>query len=593
MVNKYFKYFSFFYKNIGNRMFVSIILNFFVGILDGFGLVMFLPLLQYAEDTDMASSTEMGDLNFLLEGFELVGFEINIYSVLGVLLVFFLLKGLVKYIETYYRSIVQNEFITDIRLKAVSHLSNFNYKTFSRTDQGWIINTLSGEIVKVAAASNSYFLMLQSVIMIIVYSFLAFLANPQFSGLVIVGGILSNFVFNYFNKKTLIASRNITREGNAFQGYLTQKVSFFKYLKATGTMGIFSEKIRERLLNINSNNIKIGHYFAVLNSLREPLVMLVVVMVILFSVGFLDLSMGLIVLSLLFFYRALTFLMSFQTFYNSFLTSGGALENLHLYFDTLEMGKDVSDGGLVFSEFQSGITVNSVSFSYGEKNVLKDINITIPKNTSIAFVGESGSGKTTLTNLICGLMPYEMGTIKIDGIELSNFDIVSYQKRIGYITQEPVIFSDTFFNNVTMWAEKNSENLSKFWTAVQKSNIASYIKESDLREDTDLGDNGVMLSGGQKQRVSIARELFKSVDILIMDEATSALDSETEKVIQENIESLKGEYTLIVIAHRLSTIKNLDQVALFSGGRLLGVNNFESLMEESPKFSGMVQLQSF
>jgi len=592
MWDKYFKYFAFFYKNIGNKMFLMVGLNFLVGVLDGFGLVMFLPLLQYAEDSDMASSTEMGDLNFLLEGFEFVGVEITIYSVLGVLLVFFLLKGLVKYIETNYRSIVQNEFITSIRLEAVNHLANYNYKAFSKTDQGWIINTLTGEIGKISSASNSYFLMLQSIIMILVYSVLAFLANPQFSILVIIGGISSNFVFNYFNKKTLIASRNITREGNAFQGYLSQKVTFFKYLKATGSMDVFSSKIKQKLLNINKNNIKIGHYFAILNSLREPLVMLVVVLVILISVGFLDLSMGLIILSLLFFYRALTFLMSFQTYYNSLLTSGGALENLDLYFQKFTEGRDGLNGGVKFTSFDSQIAIESLCFSYDKKNVLENVTLSIPKNSSIAFVGESGSGKTTLTNLICGLMPYEKGTIKIDGIELSNFDIVSYQKRIGYITQEPVIFSDTFFNNVTFWAVKNEHNLLKFWNAVEKANIASYIKECENLEDTDLGDSGSMLSGGQKQRVSIARELFKSVDILIMDEATSALDSETEKVIQENIESLKGEYTLIVIAHRLSTIKNLDQVALFSKGRIIGIDNFQKLVSASPKFMEMINLQS-
>jgi subfamily B ATP-binding cassette protein MsbA len=153
----------------------------------------------------------------------------------------------------------------------------------------------------------------------------------------------------------------------------------------------------------------------------------------------------------------------------------------------------------------------------------------------------------------------------------------SFQNRIGYITQEAIVFDDTIFNNITLWDEPNPKNLEKFWNSLKGAAIADFVNELSEKENTRLGNNGVMISGGQKQRMSIARELYKDIDILIMDEATSALDSETEKAIQENIDKLKGKYTIVIVAHRLSTIKNADQIVLMDKGQILEVGDFETL----------------
>src|SRR5690606_1881132 len=161
-----------------------------------------------------------------------------------------------------------------------------------------------------------------------------------------------------------------------------------------------------------------------------------------------------------------------------------------------------------------------------------------PRNETIALVGESGSGKTTLMNLITGLLHPTNGRIQVDGIDLTEYNLHSYRSRIGYITQEPVIFDDTVFNNVSLWAEPTENNRQLCWEALEKANINTVVKELPEELNTKLGMNGISLSGGQKQRISIARELYKNVGILIMDEATSSLDTETEKRIQQNIDQL-------------------------------------------------------
>lgn len=591
-IKGYFTHFGFFYNHLRYRIFLTMGLNISVGLLDGFGLVMFLPLLQMVDGNETGSSEDLGGLGFIIDGIENLGFQINLKTVLIFILAFFSLKGVAKFIESYYRIIVQNYFVKILRLKSINYLKNFRYKAFVEANSGRIQNTLSGEINRVSGASNSYFMALQGGVMVIVYSVLAFMANPQFALMVFIGGIISNSLFGFINRATINASRKVTQEGHDFQGLLIQKITFFKYLKATGLIESYSKKLEEIVENINASNIKMGYYGSILVATREPLVMAIVVSVILIQILVFGQNIALIILSLLFFYRALTFLMSLQSFYNTFLTNAGSLENLESFLDELQSQKELPQGQKEIV-FQDSIQLENVSFSYKELPVLKNINLSINKNQTFAFVGESGSGKTTLVNLICGLISPTEGELKIDGTPLQKINLSSYQNKIGYITQEPVIFSDTVYNNVTFWAAKTPENMEKFWSVLKNASIADFVKELPAGEESQLGSNGILVSGGQKQRISIARELYKDIDILMMDEATSALDSETEKIIQENIEMLKGKLTILIVAHRLATIKNADRIVLISKGVLTAIADFENLIKQSTVFKKMVELQEF
>ena len=162
---------------------------------------------------------------------------------------------------------------------------------------------------------------------------------------------------------------------------------------------------------------------------------------------------------------------------------------------------------------------------------------------------------------------------------------------MGYITQDPVIFNDTIFNNVTLWDEPNAVNIQRFHSVLEKAAIDSFVLEQPLGANTILGNDGVNLSGGQKQRISIARELYKDIEFLIMDEATSALDSETERAIQESIDALKGFYTIFIVAHRLSTIRNADRIVVMNKGEIQQIGSYEELINSSVLFKKMIELQ--
>jgi ABC-type multidrug transport system fused ATPase/permease subunit len=590
VIDKSFKYLKYFHKHLGHRILVAIVLSSIVGLLDGLGLAMFLPLLQLADGDATVDSDGMGNLSFLTDGISALGIDLTIFSVLVVILVFFALKGLVRFGSSYYRVKIKFFFVSRLRFNCIDLLSKYEYKSFVTSDSGLIQNTLSGEVGRVVEAFMAYFGTIQNLVLVMVYVGLAFLANPQFAILVAVGGVITNLVFRGIYSKTKDFSSRITTQNHHFQGLLIQQVGFFKYLKAAGGIMPYALRLKKSVVDIEESNKVVGVLGAFLEALREPLIVIVVVAVIIVQMFFFEQSIALIILSLLFFYRSMTYLMLVQVQWNTFLSASGAVDNMERFVEELSAHQQ-ADGNLTIDKVTSDIQFNSVNFSYGKTKVINDLELTIARNETIAFVGESGSGKSTIINLLSGLLVPDTGSVLINGLDLRQLQVASFQRRIGYITQEPVIFSDNVFNNVTFWAEPTPQNIERFNDALKKAAIYDYVQELSDKELTLLGTNGITMSGGQKQRISIARELYKDIDILIMDEATSALDSETEKVIQENIDRMKGKYTIIIVAHRLSTIKNADKIVILKEGCIEKVGSFDALLNESKVFKRMVELQ--
>ncbi len=590
IITRNFEHFAYFYRYLRYRVFIVVGLSIFVGVLDGFGLSMFLPMLQLANDAETVDPEGLGNLRFIVDFMQAIGLSLNLLSVLLILCMFFLLKGFFTYFSNAYIVITQQFFIRKIRIRMLKALNRLTYKFFITSDVGRIQNTMSGEVDRVARSFTSYFKSFEQGILVVVYMSFAFFVDAKFALLVCLGGGLTSFIYKKIYNSTKGASRVLTRDAHDFQSLIIQHVAHFKYLKATGLQHIFGDKLITKLLELEKSNKRIGILNAIATGAREPLLIFVVAAVILVQTKLLGSDLAPILVSLLFFYRALTALLGMQNAWNYFLANSGSIENMKAFQVELQKGNE-SEGGKPFEKFAKSIELENISLSYGDTKVLKDISLQINKNETIAFAGESGSGKTTLVNIIAGLLPPDSGTMSIDGTGREQLNINSFQKRIGYITQDPVIFNDTIFNNVTFWAKPNPENINRFHEAIRKAAIDDFIESLPEKEDTLLGNNGINLSGGQKQRISIARELYKEIDILILDEATSALDSETERSIQENIEALKGHYTVLIVAHRLSTIRHADRIVFMRKGKVSESGNFADLIEKVPHFKRMVELQ--
>ena len=592
MLKKRLKDALYFYAQLRMKLVISLVIGLVGTVLEGFGLAMFLPLLGLTEGRGEINAEELGSLKFVVDGLENANIPLNLQNVLLVIILFFLLKGAFKYIQGVYDVKVREDFIRDIRLKGLSRLNEISFTSFINLDTGRIQNTLSNEITKLAQAFRSYLITVHGVIIVVVYVTLAAVMNPKFVLLVVLSAALSNWLYRFINKLTRDESEKLPGLSDTYHRLLTQYLYHYKYLKATASVHKYSQKLNSYISDMASGNKKIGVFGAIIAATKEPLVILFISLAIAVEVLYFGSKISTIFLSLLFFYRSLTYLTGVQSNWNSFIAQAGALEAVQTLIKQLGDHKDMESGQLEM-ELSDKVQFNSLSFAYthGER-VLKDVSIEIPALQTIALVGASGSGKTTIANMVAGLFPAASSGLQVDGHDFQKMNRQSWQSRLGYITQEPVIFSDTIFNNVTFWDDQTPENTDQFWRCLKMAAIDDFVQNLPDKADAMLGANGINLSGGQKQRISIARELYKDVNILILDEATSALDSESEHAIQKNIDSLQGQVTMILIAHRLSTIKKADKVVLLSHGEVVNTGTFDWLVQNEPSFSRMVELQA-
>jgi ATP-binding cassette subfamily C protein len=208
-----------------------------------------------------------------------------------------------------------------------------------------------------------------------------------------------------------------------------------------------------------------------------------------------------------------------------------------------------------------------------------------------AIVGKSGAGKSTLIDLIMGLVKSESGRILIDGIPLTEEQLLNWRSSIGYVSQDPFLFHTSIRENLRLVDPDASEE--QMWRALQFSSSASFVRKLPQGLDTIIGDRGIRLSGGERQRLVLARTMLRNPSVLVLDEATSALDSENEQQIHEALERLKGHVTIIVIAHRLSTIRTADRVIVLEEGRVIQEGGYQQLsMDSSGTFSKLLHMQA-
>lgn len=258
-------------------------------------------------------------------------------------------------------------------------------------------------------------------------------------------------------------------------------------------------------------------------------------------------------------------------------------------FEILEEEPKIIDNEnkILFQYFSDNITFENVDFKYkdSDEKILKNINFTVKKGETMAFVGNSGGGKSTLVNLIPRFFDVSNGAIKIDGVNIKDYDVKSLRKNIGIVPQETFLFSGTILQNIKYG--KRDATFEEIKEAAKKANAHEFIKKLEDGYNTEIGERGVKLSGGQKQRIAIARAILENPQILILDEATSALDNESEKLVQDALEKLMENKTTFVIAHRLTTIENSDKIVVLQQGEIKETGTHAELLEKNGLYKSL------
>ena len=278
------------------------------------------------------------------------------------------------------------------------------------------------------------------------------------------------------------------------------------------------------------------------------------------------------------------------------------LSQIHLRFQTAAPGGDrvfeILDREIKITDSPQAeelnipihtIELNGVSFGYDDKLVIDDIDLKVESGTCVAFVGSSGSGKSTLVNLVPRFYDVLHGSVKINGQDVRDLKVESLRSQIGVVTQDTILFNRTIAENISYGVP--SATIDEIIEAAKRANAHSFIQKMQLGYDTVIGERGALLSGGMAQRITIARALLKNPPILILDEATSALDTESERLVQEALNELMKDRTVLVIAHRLSTITNADHIVVLDQGRIIEQGVHEDLLEKNGKYRYFYELQ--
>ena len=287
-----------------------------------------------------------------------------------------------------------------------------------------------------------------------------------------------------------------------------------------------------------------------------------------------SLSAELFITYIALFTQIITPIQNLSSAFSEYKRGEAAMDRIREFLDIEDVVEDRSDA-IPVDDFRNAIELQGLRFAYADTEVLHGIDLSIRKGESVAFVGHSGSGKSTLVDLLMRFYDPTGGVIKMDGVSVDRFRVKEYRSLFALVSQDVVLFHDTIYNNITLGRESTMEEVVE---AAKTANIYDFIISLPDGFNHVVGDRGTALSGGQRQRVSIARAVLRKARILVLDEATSAMDTESERLVQQSVETLSKQCTVVTVAHRLSTIQHADRICVLDDGRIVESGTHEELM---------------
>lgn len=588
------RHFRVFQGYLGGRMYVVFGLALLATIAESFGIMMLMPLFQALAGTGDEQVTGIGRvLNDVLSALGLSG---SVVAVLLLVAVFFVFKALFIFSEAVYRAFLNGALMRELMGRMFEDYGRMRLEYYVSRDTGHFINVINVQIFGALRVFNHMISLGTTVVTATVYVGVAMLVAWRFGLMALVLGGALFFAFRRLN----VYVRGISRVTSEEHGYLSklmiQALQSFKYLASTAK----GERVRRGTLNsihrLTGYEIRKGIADAFTHSIREPLAVTAILVIVLLQVVWLKQPLAPMMVSIVLFYRGLNELLTIQHAWQGVLGSVGSLEMVRDEFARQEQQRE-PDGTRNVGALNDGIELNDVHFQYASSStpVLKGISLFIAARTTVAIVGESGAGKSTLVDLLTLMLKPTQGQVLIDGVPGETVRLATWRRQIGYVSQETVVFDDTVANNICLWegdVNRDRELLERVREAARQAHIAHVIEDLPEGYQTLVGDRGIRLSGGQRQRLFIARELFKRPNLLILDEATSALDSDSELAIRESIDALRGQLTVVVIAHRLATIRNVDRVVVLDRGKVLEEGTYTDLRNAADsRFAQMVAAQ--
>ena len=578
----------------------SVTYNLLSAVLNVFSFALLIPILRILfkistetyEYVPFAQAQGMEDFFHVLRNnffYKITDF-INLYGEAKTLLIL----GLVLIVMTFFKTAcyfgssavmvpMRNGVVRDIRIQIYDKVLSLPMGFFSKERKGDIITRMSGDVSEIEnSITQSLDMLIKNPILILVYLGTLVAISWQLTIFTLVIGPVIIWVMGSIGRKLKANSLVVQSYWSETMSELEETLGGLRVIKAF----LAEDKMSKRFASSSESLRKAANRVNMRQALAHPVSEFMgtaLIVVVLWYGGTLILNSAHSPIDGPTFIYYLTILYSVINPIKDFSKAGYAipkgLASLERVDKILLAENNIKDpdNPVEISALTKEIKYEGVSFSYeDDREVLHDINLTIPRGKTIALVGQSGSGKSTLVDLLPRFYDVKEGSITIDGQDIRNISLKSLRGLMGNVNQEAILFNDTFYNNITFGVKDATRE--QVIAAAKIANAHDFIMETENGYDTNIGDRGCLLSGGQRQRISIARAILKNPPILILDEATSALDTESERLVQEALERLMKDRTTVAIAHRLSTIKNADEICVLHEGKIVERGTHEELI---------------
>ncbi len=505
--------------------------------------------------------------------------ETLLYLLPCAIIAIYLLKNVGTFMQAYFTAYIGQDTIRRFREKMVENLLTLDMKFFNDFRTGELISRTTNDIERIRSIVSSIIPeLIRELVTIIGLLCVVIYQSPKLAFFALVVMPIAIYPISRLAKKMKKISKKSQEKTSDITSALSEIFTNIEIIKANNAQKYEHSRFVEENNKFFKLNLKTVKIEQLVSPLMETIGSIGVAAVII--IGGKDVIDGNINMGAFFSFLTALFMLytplkRIVNIYNKMQDAIAASERTFFLMDKVSQ---IKDGQKELNEEIKLIKFNDVRLSYGDKEVLKGINLEANKSEFIALVGSSGGGKSSLMNLLMRFYDVNGGEILINGINLKDIKIHSLRQNIGLVTQRVYIFNDTIAKNVAYGREFNEDAVIN---ALKLANAYEFVSKLDDGINTILNEFGTNLSGGQRQRIAIARALYQNPQILIFDEATSALDNESEKEITKAINNLRNKKIIFVIAHRLSTVESADKIALLCDGRIVDIGSDEELSKRN------------
>ena len=584
-----------FARRYPGRIILTVMLGFSGALFNGISTTLIVPvLLSFLEETiELRGAPPL--IKTLMHPFEGMPENQRLMLMTGAIVLAIFLKNVASYINTLVATSLTRSLTSDLRQEGVGLLLEVDLDFYSQTKVGDLINILGGEIGRTASAVSTAIGMFTTSITVLVFVGLLLSLSWKLTVTATVLLALVAWANQYIINRSKHFGSQLSQMSKDYSVRVLETLTGIRLVKSTGNEESEKKRLKDLIQRREEADFQAQVNYAAIGPINEVVNLIVIILIVFIGrtifANEIESISTILLTYLLVLFRLIPLISQLNSGRSQFANTSASVEVVNKFLSR-EKKPFMLDGSVEYApkqSLQSGIHFNKISFNYpkNENFSLKEVDLFLPRGTTLALVGASGSGKSTLADLLPRFYDPTEGQISIDGRNLRDFKLKSLRKAMGIVSQDTFLFNASVRENIAY--AKPDATQAEIVEAAKGANAYEFIEK--LGWDTQIGDRGKILSGGQRQRISIARALLQNPEILILDEATSSLDTLSEKYVQAAIEKLSCDRTTLVIAHRLSTVQKAHKIAVIKDGQVAEMGSHKELLAKGGEYTKLYSVQ--